>query len=287
MAACGTLFPQKWWLRGARTFLLQFSLQQSLAVPVTLLAALCAMLLLAACFSRRLLPCSLSLGALSLLHFVLLLCLCQGSGGCVPCPPLWLAHTYLESRNPPSQPCQPSDTLAPTPTAGEAASVLLSTPQLHRVSPALVPQWCWALLGQWDTGFSQLLAGKVPLPTDPGAARAPPKFPSKWSLWTHTGLEELGTAQKRKGQKCQPAFASFRQAEHRLLVHSRGMYQTQTLFYYRWGKVSTNNQMSFPIFCVSLCDADRGTPNVSKQAVPICSRQAISKCISGTESIEK
>lgn len=102
-----------------------------------------------------------------------------------------------------------------------------------------------------------------------------------WRSWVQPVQLKKGRG-RNASQHC-----LLQQAEHRLLVHSRGMYQTQTLFYYRWGKVSTNNQMSFPIFCVSLCDADRGTPNVSKQAVPICSRQAISKCISGTESIEK
>lgn len=104
------------------------------------------------------------------------------------------------------------------------------------------------------------------------------------------GLDELITTsavQKRNQQKCQPDFAFVGTAEQGLAVHSRWMYQTLMPFYYCWMKVSANNQMSFPIFCVSLCDAHRGNPNISKQAVSTCSRQTISKCISSTESIEK
>lgn len=114
-----------------------------------------------------------------------------------------------------------------------------------------------------------------------------PNFPAIASCGHTRGRMNSLQSKKRNGQRRRPDFAFFGEAEQRLSVHSRWMYQTQTLFYYCWMEVSANNQMSFPIFCVSLCDADRGNPNVSKQAVPICSRQTISKCISSTESIEK
>lgn len=134
---------------------------------------------------------------------------------------------------------------------------------------------CWHRPGalravQGPTG-SQALVQLVHHPNFPASAAS--GCTQGWMSWFQPLQLKKGRG-RNASQLC--LLQAGRQAEHRLLVLSGGMYQTQTLFCYRWGKASTNNQMSFPIFCVSLCDADRGTPNVSKQAVPICSRQTIS-----------
>lgn len=127
--------------------------------------------------------------------------------------PTLMAHTYLESRTPSCQPCS-SQTLWPqhpqlsSPWGSSSCSAFHPrTPQGEPCpdAPVVVLRHCW------DSGTRNSLScwlAKSHCLTDPGPAHAPPKFPSKWSLWTHTGLEELGTAcaaQKRKGQKCQPA----------------------------------------------------------------------------------
>jgi len=87
--------------------------------------------------------------------------------------------------------------------------------------------------------------------------------------------------------KIQPAFALFRRQSSGWWRASVRWITQQRLLCYRWMEGRANNQVSFPIFCISLYDADRKNPNVSRQAVPICSRQAISEHITSAESIQK